>query len=420
MARKKRENRFLAAVKAMGPMRILLSLVVAVIGGWLAIELSISGIGRYKNPEAALALMPGDSIALAARADQLLAANQTRPNPQVQRLATRALKEQAMNAKAIRILGYVAEAKGDRPLALAFMQLAERLSRREPGAQLWLIEYHAQANNTTKTLKHYDILLKTKPDTQTLLFPRLSNAIADAPIRTALLPYVRKDVPWTSSFLWHAINTDKNLSNIVDLIIENGGFPKNKPGDNSSREQEKRLIGRLVSENRFADARRIFALVPGANPALLTNAGFEKHDRDGRFGAMGWQIMDDPNAGSGFGDGKGLGKGQGKPTLSIFANSATTRVVASKLLYLAPGSYRVDVKFAQFERGDDGYVKLQMRCPAMGGGAPLWTFNVDPKRGQGQFEVPASCPAQFLDIIGSGGEGRLGLEAVIGSVVIAP
>jgi hypothetical protein len=47
------------------------------------------------------------------------------------------------------------------------------------------------------------------------------------------------------------------LSNVVNLIVEAKGFPKNKPGIETSREQERSLINSLVSENRFADARRI-------------------------------------------------------------------------------------------------------------------------------------------------------------------
>jgi hypothetical protein len=78
---------------------------------------------------------------------------------------------------------------------------AARVSRREPRTQLWLIEHYAQQNDTARTLNHYDILLMTKPVIQRLLFPRLSNAIADAPIRAALIPYLRQDKAWMSGFL---------------------------------------------------------------------------------------------------------------------------------------------------------------------------------------------------------------------------
>ncbi|MGL5840147.1 MAG: tetratricopeptide repeat protein [Sphingorhabdus sp.] len=414
MARRKKENRFLTTIKAIGLLRILAALAIALIGGWLSLALAISGATRSKSPQVALMFVPGESNALSNRADQLFFANPTKPPAATARLARKALEQQAMNSRALRLLGYGADAKGDRPRALTLVKMAARLSRREPGTQLWLIEHYAQENDTAKTLNHYDILLTTKPDTQALLFPRLSNAIEDAPIRAALIPYLRQDKPWTSGFLWHAINNDKDLSNVVNLILEAKGFPKNKPGNETSREQERSLINRLVSENRFADARRIYALVPGASPALLTNPAFGEHDRDTRFGAMGWRIPDDPNAGGGF-----IGKkGQGRPALSIFASSATTRPVASRLLYLSPGSYRLAVKFAQFEPGDGGYVQFQMRCPTNEAAAPLWIFGVDPKRGVGQFDVPAGCPVQFLEIVASGGKGQLGLEATISSVAI--
>lgn len=419
MARKKKENRFLGGIRAVGYARILAALAIALVGGWLSLALALSGVTRSKAPQMALMFVPGESAALANRADQLFFASPTKPPAATSRLARKALEQQAVNPKALRLLGYKADAQGEEQRALALVKMAARLSRREPGTQLWLIEHYAQANDTEKTLEHYDIVLTTRPDTQALLFPRLSNAIADAPIRAALIPYLRQDKAWTSAFLWHAINSDKDVSNVVNLILEAKGFPRNKPGVETSREQEKSLINRLVAENRFADARRIYGLVPGASPALLTDPAFADHDRDGRFGAMVWRIPDDPNAGGGFSGSKGQGQSnRERPTLSIFANSATTRTVATRLLYLQPGSYRIAVKFAQFERGDGGYVQLQMRCPTNEASAPLWTFGVDPKRGVGQFDVPASCPVQFLDIVASGGKGQLGLEAVIASIAI--
>lgn len=414
MARKKNENRFLGVIKAIGLVRILTALAIALVGGWLALALAVSGITRSKSPQVALMFMPGESNALGNRADQLFLTNPTNPPAVITQLARNALEHQAVNPKALRLLGYNAEAKGDSERALTLIKMAARLSRREPGTQLWMIEHYAQANDTENTLNHYDILLTTKPDTQALLFPRLSNAIQDAPIRAALLPYLLQDKGWTSSFLWHAINTDKDLSNVVNLIMEAKGFPKNKPGVETSREQELSLLGRLVGENRFANARRIYALVPGATLALLTNPAFSEYDRDARFGVMGWRILDDPNAGGGF-----IGKKrEGKPALSIFASSASTQTVASRLLYLQPGSYHLAVTLAQYEPGDDGYVQFRLRCPTSEAATPLWTFGIDPKRNTGQFDVPANCPVQFLDIIASGGKGQLGLEATISSVTI--
>ncbi len=414
MARKHKHNRFAGAIAQIGPLRILAALTIAIVGGWFALTLAVSGVARYKSPQAVLAILPSDSVALAARADQLLFADPARPSPAAAKLARAAIRQQAVNAKAIRILGYAADARGERLRALALVNMAARLSRREPGTQLWLIEHHAQTNDTVKTLNHYDILLTTKPDTQALLFPRLSNAIEDAPIRAALRPYLRRNRPWTGNFLWHAINTDKDLTNIVSLITEARGFPKNKPGDVTSREQEKALINRLVGENRFADAQRIYRMVPGANLTRLRDPAFDESDRDARFAAMNWRVSDDPNAGGSF-----IAKqGTRKPALSVFANAATTQTVASRLLYLRPARYLISIRLTQFDPGDAGYLQLQLRCPTANGSGPVWTASFDAKRGLAQFTVPTDCPVQFLDIVASGGKGQTGLEAMIDSIAL--
>lgn len=411
MALRKQERSFILSIKQIGARRIAVALIIVMVGGWASSTLSLSGLTRSKNPQVALMAVSGESNALANRADQLLLANPTNPPAAITKLARAALEHQAINAKAIRQLGYAADAKGDPKRALALVTMAERLSRRETGAQLWLIEHYAQANNTSKTLNHYDILLTTEPDAQTLLYTRLSSAIADEPNRAALLPYVQQDRPWVSGFLWHAISNDKDLSNVVNLITEAKGLPKN---DKTKRAQEVALLGRLVAEKRFGDAKRIYELVPSARTTRLTNPSFDDDDRRARFGAMGWQIPDSPDAGGGF-----LNKdGQNAPTLSIFANSATTQIVASRLLYLNPGSYRFLTKISQLQSGDGGYVGFQMRCPTRSDIAPVWMFDIDPKRTSARIDIPSDCPVQFLDIIGSGGKGQLGMEAAISSIAI--
>ena len=72
MARKQKNNRLLEAIRSTGAVRITIAVAIALGGGWLALALAISGIARYKNPQAALMVMPNDTAALAARADQLL------------------------------------------------------------------------------------------------------------------------------------------------------------------------------------------------------------------------------------------------------------------------------------------------------------------------------------------------------------
>jgi len=411
MARPKKPNALLVALRSIGIARILILSALGLVGAWFAAALAISGVARIKAPQAALLVMPNESTALASRADQLFFANPKNPPREVGLLARRALENQAINAKALRILGYVADAKGDTEAAEKYIRMAAKLSRREPGAQLWLIEASARRGDVAQTLVHYDIALRTKPDTQTILFPRIIAAIEDPEIRAALKPYIRGKNDWAPAFLYFANTNSKNLPVLVDLIIETGGLADEK----SAKSQELGLLGRLVAENYFADARLLYLQMPGAKPVRLTSAAFDASDRDARFGPMGWQLLEDPDAGGGF-----TGSGGDRQTkLAIYANSATTRPVATKLLYLTPGKYLFSARLANLDRGDGGFLRWQLRCPAIGG-TPAWTIDSINASLRAELIVPANCPVQFLDLIASGGKGQTGLEATIASVSLVP
>jgi hypothetical protein len=257
---------------------------------------------------------------------------------------------------------------------------------------------------------HYDIALRTKPDTQTILFSRLVGAIEDPEIRAALKPSISSDNGWGPSFLSFAINNSKDLPVLASLILETGGLSDPE----EARVQEVALIGRLVSERYFTLARQIFLQMPGAQASRVSSVAFDASDRDARFGAMGWQLISDPDAGGGFaGDGK-------RAALSVFANSATTRTVATKLLYLNPSSYFLDVKVSNIDRGSGGFLRWELRCPDEAGGKILWSVDSVTASLKARFNIPAGCPVQYLNLVASGGSGQTGLEATIGSISISP
>jgi tetratricopeptide (TPR) repeat protein len=389
------------------PNRVAISAAVAlaIVGGWFAFALAVSGVTRFKNPQTALSLAPSDSIALAAKADLLLMADPAKTPRAVEILAKKALTKQAINAKALRILGYVADAHGDRAKGLNFINKSVQLSRRDSYAQLWLIEHYAQANDTSATLRHYDVALKTKPDISAILYPRLSNAIGDIEIRAALLPYLRANRPWMSRFISHVIASEAEPAGFISLIIEAKGLPKS----NVSQLQEQTVLSKLVNQKRFAEARQVYGFVQGSKASKLINPAFDESDRDGRFGAMGWTLSDNPNAGGGF-----IGKKiDGPPALSVFADSATTRTVAGRLLFLSPQSYRFSARLSRLESGDGGYLQFQLRCIDGENAVSVWNLNMTAKSGRSQIIVPTGCNVQMLDIIASGGEGQTGLEAEV-------
>ena len=290
------------------------------------------------------------------------------------------------------------------------MKLSSKLSRREPGAQLWLIEHTARNGSTADTLRHYDTLLRTKPDASAVLFPRLLNAIEDQDVRQSLTPYMRLNRSWTVSFLNFALYKSKNLPALNALIVQNGGFPNTE----SAQEQTKQLLARLTAEKLFSEARIFFLLLPRATPARLRSADFDKFDVNAQFGAMGWVIS--PTADAAFDlDSAALAK---RPSLSLRVAPATTTVIATRLMYLLPGDYHFAAKLAQLELSTKGALRWQMRCAAQNGQPVFWSVDTLNMSISTALPIPANCPEQMLEIVASGGEARAGLEAVVSSVAI--
>lgn len=400
---------FFETLQKIGLVRIVVLFAFGITGAWLTFGLAVSGATRIKAPDAALVFRPKDSTALAAKADQLFFADPRRPVSEIKRLAIKAIVEQPVNPKALRILGYLEDEAGASEQAEKLVRMAAKLSPREPGAQLWLIEFFARKGDIPQTLVHYDIVLRTRPETQTILYPRLVNAIEDREVRIALKPYLRANVGWAIGFLSYANGNSKNLPALVSLILETGGLSDRE----DARVQKVALIGRLIGEQNFDEARRLFLRVPGSSPRKVTSAGFDSNDREALFGAMGWQLIDDPDAGGGFsGDRKDV-------TLSLYANSATTRQVAKKLLYLTPGSYTLNVRLKNLDRGNGGFLRWELKCPSKAGENLLWSLDSDTFSLTTGFAIPRWCPVQYLNLIVSGGSGQTGLEATIGSVSIS-
>lgn len=386
--------------------RALILLPIAAIITWFAFALALSGIARKTDPQLALEFMPNEATALATRADQLLFAtpeSASSPNPEVKALALEALRQQAINPPALRALGYQASTIGQVSLARTFIRLSAHQSPRDGGAQLWLIEDAVSRGDVQEALLHYDIVLRTRPSTQALLFPILLSAIDDPVIRKALVPYISTDRLWVQTFMTYANSASSDPRALVELITESGGF-----GDPTvAHRLNLELLTRLVSEKRFADARRLFGAMPGARKASLVDPRFEKSDREARFGPMGWQTVNNPESSSSF-----TVDDSGKNILLLLANSATTATVASRLLYLQPGEYNVAAQLAGAPSSDDGSIRWQLRCPMLGE-RPIWAMESRAAQSIGKLTVPTGCATQYFDIVVSGGAGQTGLEASV-------
>lgn len=411
MTRHPNPRAYRSAFKRLGAARILAIAGCGLVASALTLALAISGVTRTANPTLALRFMPGESLALAGQAEQLLVAEAQNPPAQVEALAKASLRNQALNPRALRVLGYFASARRDEKRARALIQLAERQSRRDAFTQLWLIEDAAQRGDIKGALTHYDIVLRTKPSIYSKLFPILLGALEDPSIRAALSHYIRTDEGWAPQFLTYATANSTNLPALVALVIESGGLKDPE----AAHLQDLELLKRLVAEKQFSEARQIYMHMRGASAARLTDIAFDATDGRSQFGPMGWQLSGEADSGAAITGGE-----NGRPALSVFANAATTAAVARKLLFLRPGSYDFAATLSRFEGGEGSQLRWQLRCPTLAGDQPVWSLDSGGRSAKANLSVPQECTVQYLDIVPSGGSGADGLNATIGALSLRP
>lgn len=400
-----------SALQRLGIFRTVGIACVGLVGAASALALAISGVTRSANPELALRFLPNESSALASRAEQLFAAEPLSPPAAVRTLALASLKQQALNPKALRILGSLAAIEGNEKRANRLIHLSEGQSRRDSGTQLWLIETAVQHGDIKQALAHYNVVLGTHPSTYVTLFPILVRAISSPDIRSAMAPYIKNDQNWAVQFLTHAIASSSDLPALVDLMLRSGG-PRNFQ---AAKIQEQSLMQRLIAQKMFLEARRLYLGSGGTRAARLTATTFHIPDTQDQADSMEWQLHSDADAGGGFIVGK-----SGHSALSIFANPGALGTVASKLLYLRPRTYAFAATLSQFEADDGGQLRWQLRCPTLSNDKAIWSASSDRRSVNATLSIPGDCPVQYLDVVASGGLGAGGLSATVENVSLRP
>ncbi len=366
---------------------------------------------RYSRPDLALTLAPGDSGALAAKAERSLASLKNgQQGGAVEAAAKQALVAQAVNPQALRIAGLARELKQDRAGANSRITLASRLSRRELGTQLWLIERGAEQNNLAQTLRHYDSALRTNAAISQMLYPILAQALPDASIRTALVPYVKADPPWIRDFLIHSVYNEVNLTSVSELLLQAGGL-----GDRGRyKDLKQALLDALVKKGDFREAQRFAAFArPESRPASVSTA-FVPKTIDPNANPFAWRTFDSAEVSSGFVP----SSDEGRLHLQAWVENSSRQLAASKLLVLGPGRYQIEAKAVKASAAD-GDALWELYCFVGPQKNLKFRYSLMPAAGTTQtalFEIGRDCAYQSLDLILVGGASSQGTSFTAGEV----
>jgi hypothetical protein len=395
--------------------RIGAIVVAAVLLAALLARQALAVQARRGDPAVAARVGAGAEARLRAAMIAGLTKPTTLADPKIARDARAVLRDQPLDAPALRMLALQARASGHAAEGREYARLAEAVTRRETLTQIFLVEEAARAGNARGALDHLDMALRSTNQGRTVLFTVLGKIMADPGIRREMTRYVARRTPWLPEFLDFSVREGAaSAANTARLLIE---------ADAEKRPQllapiAALLLGALVDQREFALAGEIYRRARGAAPDLTGTAKMTRATFDPRFGPLSWEVVDGAASGAAVRYGA-----DGTAEVDAFASEGEKAVVLRRTLRLRPGAYRLFERRSVASGDDSTRMAWQMSC--LGKTVePIWKGPEKPLgyRAQGSPgpRIAANCPVQLLELRANGGTGMDGVEVTIGGFDLRP
>jgi tetratricopeptide (TPR) repeat protein len=139
--------------------------------------------------------------------------------PAIRDGATTALLNDPLDARALRILGQLAEADGDDAKTAKFMDAANRLSLHEIAAAFWLLRNSAATGDFKSAVYYADIMLRVAPQSSVYVVPVLAK-ISENPAGAVLVKaLLAENPPWREQFIAVLPNSVTDVRTPLNLLL---------------------------------------------------------------------------------------------------------------------------------------------------------------------------------------------------------
>ncbi len=200
----------------------------AVLLGYVSTAQTLAYALRKSNTERIHSLSPSDGRIAGELAEQI-ATTDAGPadRARASQVAREALIHEPLSVAAVTALALNRQVTGDTGSARQLFLHADAMSRRSLVTRLWLIEDAVAQGNVAAALRNYDIALRTSRSASKLLFPVLSQAIADPSIAMGLTKLLATAPPWRDGFLTYvgATGTAPEISARFFRQLSGRGIP---------------------------------------------------------------------------------------------------------------------------------------------------------------------------------------------------
>jgi hypothetical protein len=263
------------------------------------------------------------------------------------------------------------------------MVLAERVSRRDPVSQIWLIEAAVAAGDIPEALRHYDRALAVAPGTGQALLPILARNLEDPAVRAPLAAYAARE--WFGRLIGGALRWGAPPEAVNSLIDEAAG--QADPAKVAA--WRRALVDGLIAAQRFELVRGFLQTDRRRGLATARGLGFGGAAVDPGNAPFHWQL--------------GIAPGidalpDGTDGLRITADSEREGLAARRLVMLATGAYALHITMAHEPGLEPAGASVRLVCARPGVPDPLPETALQPGRNTLALTIPDHCPAQTLSL----------------------
>ncbi len=376
--------------------RVLAALlsVVAIAVAAMASTDSLATIWRTTDPEATLSLRADDPFALTFIADRYAAQHPLKPSDATMLTdhAQRALRSAPLNAAALRQLAEASALSGDMRRTNALLSLSHKISRRELGTLIWLVQTHLDQGNFPRMMVYADEALTTDPVAAEMLFSALTVGMTDSALRQDLAGFLRRDRPWMPQLLHYALNDrEADHEAVARLILAGGGLPHSQ----AYAKVDRGVLDALAKAGNFALARTyIDQLAPPAG--LVSDMRITPRTSSFDLGPFAWSFTDTGDFGA---------RPIGDASVMIRIEPDRRGTLASRLLMLPPGRYSAEGPSGAAGDQPTSKAYWELTCFTGHSYSIIWTQDGSKPAGRtAEFDIAPGCEAQQLDLVAVGGD----------------
>lgn len=372
---------------------------------------SIAQAIRTKAPEAAYRLAPYDGRTIAAMSSGSAAPDATlEARAEGDRLATLALRRDPTAVAAVATLGLNAQLRGETNVARRYFAYSNRLSRRDLGTRLWLIEDAVEREDIPGALRNYDIALRTSRSAPALLYPVLASAVSDTVIRDEIVTTLRTRPAWTDGFLAFVAGEGDSLAT-AGLFERLAQVQVPIPAPARAR-----VVNRLVEEQNYGAAWAYYASArPDADRRRSRDSSFAANVNDPT--PFDWVLM-----GGTAGVATAIQRGDQDGIFDFAAPASVGGPLIQQFQLLPPGQYLLEGRTIELDQIKSARPYWSLMCidNTELGRVELPNSSENGGRFRGVLTVSSGCPAQYLRLVARPSNAIGGLRGQIDDVQLRP